>query len=150
MTSRPKPKPEAYDAAVALLARREHSRAELQRKLTQREHAADDIEAALDALERERLLSDARFAEQFVRGRIERGSGPHKIRAELRERGVADDVAADALAGHTQAWRERVHEVRRKRFGDAVPADYRERVRQMRFLQTRGFDAEQIRAAFEE
>ncbi|HET7307640.1 MAG TPA: regulatory protein RecX [Gammaproteobacteria bacterium] len=148
MPLKPKPnKSEAtpYDIAVGLLARREHSRGELQRKLTQRDCNAADVDHALDALERERLLSDVRFAEQFVRSRIERGAGPAKIRADLRQRGVADSIADEALADYAADWRQRIQEVRRKRFGESLPDDYRERARQARFLQSRGFTAEQVK-----
>lgn len=150
MPSKPKPDAKPYDIAVGLLARREHSRGELRRKLDQRSFEAGDIERALDGLERERLLSDERFAEQFVRERFERGSGPLKIRAELRRRGVADELASAALTGYDDEWRRRVCEVRRKRFGDGPPTDYRERARQARFLQARGFDIDQIRAALKD
>lgn len=151
MLSKPRPEPGSLrDRALGLLARREHSRVELARKLGQREFEAADIERVLDDLERERLLSDARFAEEFVRARFGRGSGPQKIRAELRRRGVADALADDALAEYSSAWRERIQEVRRKRFGDEPPADYRERARQARFLQARGFDPEQIRAVLKD
>ncbi|HET7570829.1 MAG TPA: regulatory protein RecX [Gammaproteobacteria bacterium] len=147
MPSKPKQKPDAtpYDIAVGLLARREHSRGELQRKLAQRGCEAGEIDDALDTLERERLLSDVRFAEQFVRSRVERGAGPAKIRAELRQRGVADVVADEALADYAAGWRQRIQDVRRKRFGESIPSDYHERARQARFLQSRGFTAEQIK-----
>ncbi|HET6724397.1 MAG TPA: regulatory protein RecX [Gammaproteobacteria bacterium] len=147
MPSKPKPKKSEatpYDIAVGLLARREHSRGELQRKLTQRGCDAADVDEALGTLERERLLSDVRFAEQFVRSRVERGAGPAKIRANLRQRGVADSIVDEALEDYAADWRRRIQEVRRKRFGESLPDDYRERARQARFLQSRGFTAEQI------
>ncbi|HET6655399.1 MAG TPA: regulatory protein RecX [Gammaproteobacteria bacterium] len=142
---KPESTPTPYDIAVRLLVRREHSRAELQRKLAQRGCDAAEVDDALGTLERERLLSDDRFAEQFVRSRVERGAGPAKIRADLRQRGVADSIVADALEEYAADWRQRAQEVRRKRFGDALPDEYRERARQARFLQARGFTAEQIR-----
>ncbi|HET8552389.1 MAG TPA: regulatory protein RecX [Gammaproteobacteria bacterium] len=147
MPSKLKQKPDTtpYDIAVGLLARREHSRGELHRKLAQRDCEAAEIDDALDTLERERLLSDVRFAEQFVRSRIERGAGPAKIRADLRQRGVADSIADEALADYADDWRQRIQDVRRKRFGEPLPDDYRERARQARFLQSRGFTAEQIK-----
>jgi regulatory protein len=144
MPSKPKPDREPRDIAVGLLARREHSRGELTRKLAQRGCEPGDIERALDALEDDRLLSDARFSEQFVRGRVERGAGPARIRADLRQRGVADGLAEAALDQYATDWRQRAREVRRKRFGDEPPADYKQRARQARFLQGRGFTAEQI------
>ncbi|HET7588264.1 MAG TPA: regulatory protein RecX [Gammaproteobacteria bacterium] len=153
MPSKPKPKKSdatPYDIAVGLLARREHSRTELQRKLMQRGCEAAAIDDALDTLERERLLSDARFAEQFVRSRVERGAGPAKIRSDLRQRGVADSIADAALEDYAADWRQRIQEVRRKRFGEPLPDEYRERARQARFLQSRGFTADQIGRVLDE
>jgi len=132
------------------LARREHSELELARKLTTRGYAADVVEATLAALVADRLLSNTRFAEAFVHARIQRGSGPQKIRAELRERGIADELIDDSLEAHADSWRELARDVREKRFGRGQPRDFRERSRQMRFLQQRGFSAEQIRGAFQD
>ncbi len=94
------------------------------------------------------LLSDARFTESFVHARIQRGSGPQKIRAELRARGIDDDLISTCLEAHDDEWRALIDRVRRKRFGTALPADFGERSRQMRFLQQRGFTTEQISAVF--
>jgi regulatory protein len=149
-----KPKPEPDDAMAArlaamdLLALREHSRRELARKLATRGFDPATIEIALDGLAGENLQSDARFAEQFVHARVQRGSGPQKIRAELRERGLSDTRIADAMATMEDAWLEQLRAVREKKFGPELPVDYRERARQMRFLQQRGFSGEQIGRLF--
>ncbi len=152
----PKPKPESGEAgatasvrklALDLLARREHARAELERKLTSRGFEPEVIGPVLAALAEAGLQSDARFAEQFVNARVERGSGPFKIRMELRERGLEEALADSALDAAGCDWRELARQVRRKRFGTALPDAFKERARQARFLQARGFDMEQIRAA---
>jgi regulatory protein len=132
------------------LARREHSEQELARKLTTRGYAADVVEATLADLVADHLLSNARFAEAFVHSRIQRGSGPQKIRAELRERGIPDELIDNSLEARADSWRELAREVREKRFGRAEPRDFRERSRQMRFLQQRGFSAEQISRVFQD
>ena len=132
------------------LARREHSEQELARKLATRGYAADVVEATLAALVADHLLSNARFSEAFVHSRIQRGSGPQKIRAELRERGIPDELIDDSLEAHADSWRELAREVREKRFGRAEPRDFRERSRQMRFLQQRGFSTEQISRVFDD
>jgi regulatory protein len=131
--------------AVRLLATREHSRAELRRKLLARGGDATVVEGLLDDLARRRLQSDARYAEQYVAQRSARGYGPTRIRAELRERGVEDAVIADWLDERDAAWNERLTEVLRKRFGSAGPADFRDRARRARYLEYRGFSAELIR-----
>jgi regulatory protein len=136
---------ELEQAAVRLLATREHSRAELRRKLTARGGEASAVEGVLDALAERRLQSDARYAEQYVAQRAARGYGPARIRAELRERGIDDAVIADWLDERDPVWKERIAEVARKRFGAAGPADFGDRARRARFLEYRGFGAELIR-----
>lgn len=151
-----KPRPEqAADAgviraaALELLARREHGRRELARKLAARGFQGRAVvDAVLAALEAEGLLSDRRFTEQFVLSRVERGAGPLKIHAELRERGVEETLIARSIEALADEWQRLMRTVREKKFGRAIPADYRERCRQMRFLQQRGFSAEQIGRVF--
>lgn len=131
--------------ALALLTRREHSRAELEERLRATGAAAEQVAALLQELVERNLQSDARFAEAFVRSRVLRGQGPRVIAAELRQRGVDPELAGAALEAAVTDWRARAAELRRRRFGDSPPADARERARQMRFLQYRGFSGEQIR-----
>jgi regulatory protein len=131
--------------AMNLLARREHSTQELRDKLLTRGFEDDEIVPALQTLSREGLLSDERFTESFIHSRMERGSGPVKIHAELRQRGVADEIITDWLDERDRVWLERAESVRCKKFGSALPVDYKEKARQARFLQYRGFSAEQTR-----
>ena len=141
--SRPTPRRQALD----LLARREHSRLELERKLAARGFEPDLISEALDQLGRENLQSDARFAASFVQARAARGQGPVRIRMELAERGVGGADTYLRAAGLD--WAALARETRIKRFGKAVPGDFKEKARQMRFLQYRGFSHDQITAALE-
>jgi len=131
--------------AMNLLARREHSTQELRDKLLTRGFEDDEIVPALQTLSREGLLSDERFTESFIHSRMERGSGPVKIRAELRQRGVADEIITNWLDERDRVWLERAESVRCKKFGSALPVDYKEKARQARFLQYRGFSAEHTR-----
>jgi regulatory protein len=101
----------------------------------------------LDALERERLLSDSRFSEQFVFQRTRRGQGPLKILHELAQRGVDEDTARAHVDPSDPGWVDGARQARAKRFGPVPPGDIRERARQSRFLQQRGFAAEQVRGA---
>lgn len=137
-----------YAAALRFLARREHSELELRHKLMGRNFTEAIVDAVIKQLLDEGLLSDQRFAEVYARGRSERGYGPLRIRAELRERGVSDSLTEQILAGLSRYWIESAGRQRDKRFGQPLPHDYRERARQMRFLQQRGFTSEQIQAAF--
>lgn len=136
-------------AAMRLLARREHTASELRHKLAGRDHPAEAVSAALDALAAEGLLSDARFAEVYIESRGGRGVGPLRLQAELRERGVDEALIADYLDFSDPHWRRRALAARLKRFGEAPLPDIKERARQARFLQYRGYTAEQTRAALD-
>lgn len=129
--------------AVALLARREHSRAELARKLSVH-GTQEEIDSVLNSLQDAKLLSDQRFAAMFVRSRAER-FGLGRLRQELRLRGVEAELAEQELAAeHLPGELERARGVWEKKFG-TLPADAREWARQARFLQGRGFGSEVIR-----
>ena len=134
-------------AALALLAGRDFGRAELARRLARRGYPSGVVEAVVEALVAERLLSEARFVEQFIRQHAGRGRGPLRIRAELRERGVPEAGIEDGLEAAGEDWAAVARDARRRRFGVSPPGDYPERARQARFLQYRGFTSEQIRAA---
>jgi regulatory protein len=133
--------------AMDLLARREHSRRELERKLDARSFDAAVIHEVLDALEANGLLSAERFAESFVAARYARGQGPYRIRRELAERGI--DSPDRYLDAERFDWQALAREVRRKRFGAARPANLADKSRQTRFLEYRGFGQEHIRRALE-
>jgi regulatory protein len=134
-------------AALALLAGRDFARNELAQRLLRRGYPAAVVTTVVEGLAAQRLLSESRFVEQFIRQHAGRGHGPVRIRVELRERGVADGEIEEGLAAAAEDWARIARETRRKRFGLSPPGDYRERARQARFLQYRGFSAEQVRAA---
>ena len=130
------------------MARREHSEKELRGKLRARDLDADDIDEVIHQLQEEGLQSDMRFAEALVHDRAGRGYGPRHIGQELKQKGVADYVAEEFLDERDAAWQDRIKEVRQKKFGNEVPADYKEQAKQSRFLQYRGFASEQIQGLF--
>lgn len=135
--------------ALRYLARREHSRAELARKLARHAEdtpdapAAQQVDAVLDALAAAGLLSDRRAAEALVGAKAPR-LGQMRLRKLLRERGVPDDEAAAALESVRGDELARAQAVWQRRFG-AVADDAAGRARQARFLAGRGFDAEVVR-----
>ena len=133
--------------ALDLLARREHSRRELERKLAARGFADELIASTLDALEESKDLQSARFTASFIRARAAKGQGPARIRAELAERGIDREQAAELLREADIDWAALASAVRDKRFGTGRPADFEERARQARFLEYRGFDGGQIGSA---
>ncbi len=125
--------------ALACLARREHGRGELARKLYPH-GKREEVDALLDELERAGWLSDARYAEALTRARAGR-HGSLRLKQELRDKGVADSVAAASLALARANDLVAAREVWRKRFGEP-PADRVAWSRQMRFLVNRGFPAD--------
>jgi regulatory protein len=137
---------ELRQRAIRWLARREHSRQELARKLA--DHGTrEEIDAMLAQLEREGLLSDARYAEAYLRSHGER-FGAARLRRVLREKGIAAEVAAAPLTELADEL-ERARVVWSKKFGEP-PRDAREWARQARFLQGRGFAPELIRRLLRE
>lgn len=134
------------EAAMDILSRREHSTFELRQKLQRKSHDETEIDTALQQLAEDNLLSDERFVESFVHSRRERGSGPRKIAVELAQKGVSDTLISRYLDERSPLWIDRASDVRARKFGDALPADYKEKARQMRFLQQRGFTTEQIQS----
>lgn len=137
-------------AAMDLLARREHSLAELQRKLRRRFADEEQVERQLQRLREENLQSDERYAGSYVRQRSARGYGPLRIRQEMLDRGLSEAAIGQAFAAEEVDWAALAVEVYHKKFGgQRVPqpgrADRREAARRIRFMQYRGFAADHYR-----
>lgn len=134
------------EAALRLLARREHARRELIDKLARKGWSAVDAGTTVAELADEGLQSETRFAESFVRQRAEKGYGPVRIRAELRQRGVAEGDADRALAELDIDFFERAAAVYERRYGHLPPpADLQERARRHQAMLRRGFTSDQLR-----
>jgi len=136
--------------AMDLLARREHSVAELRVRLREKFGETAALEPELERLVAERLLDDARFAEAFVRMHRNRGHGPVRILHELEQRGVDAELAEAAVEPRAIEWAGLARQWRVRRFGDGLPASAAEWQRQARHLQHRGFSMEQVRQALRE
>lgn len=134
-------------AAVRLLARREHGVEELRRKLLSKNHPEDVVARVLAKLQVKQLVSDDRYAATLVHHQAKRGRGPVRIRSQLRQQGLKDEVIEDNFDSATTDWARLATEVRRRKFGNSLPKTAAERAKQARFLQYRGFNADQIRAA---
>jgi len=133
---------------MRLLSRREHSKKELKRKLLERDFDSHTIDNILISLQTDRLQSDDRFAECYVRSKAQKGIGPVRLRRDLCEHEISDEIINCYL--HGQDWQQLAVEVRQKRFGSALPENFKECVKQMRFLQYRGFSTGQINAAMKQ
>ncbi|MCC7485777.1 MAG: recombination regulator RecX [Burkholderiales bacterium] len=129
--------------ALTLLARREHTRHELARKLAAAGDEPAAVEAVLDEFAARGWLSEARVTEQLIHGRRSR-FGARRIERELSERGVSRETVAAVLPALRETELDRARAIWRRRFG-RPPANARERARQMRFLQGRGFEPDVIR-----
>jgi regulatory protein len=129
--------------ALAMLARREHTRAEMARKLAPHAESAEQVEPLLEALVARGWLSEARFAESRA-NTLAQKFGSRKIEYDLRGRGVSADVLEQAVERALAQELENCRAVWRRKFG-VLPEDAAERGRQVRFLAGRGFSAEAVR-----
>ena len=134
--------------AVNLLARREHSQEELRKKLRKAEFEIDEINVAIQKLAKIDLQSDLRFAENYLHYRSQRGFGSQKIKFELNERGVDKQTINAVFEQEDIDWFFLAVLARNKRFGQKAPDDLKNRAKQQRFLQYRGFTHEQINESF--
>lgn len=139
--------PSAYDRALALLARREHSARELKAKLARRGLAPEDSAAALARLQSKDFQSDARFGEMLVRSRIEAGYGPRWIIAELKTHGIAESAARELVEAAQPDWPELARRQLRRRYGGKPAATFGERAKRAALLLRRGFDASTVKLA---
>lgn len=126
--------------ALRLLAQREHSRLELERKLAAHVEEGEDLAAVLDALEQRGFISEARVLESVLHRKAAR-FGSARLAQELRRKGLDDGLVRSATEQLRATELQRAHAVWRQRFG-APPATPQERLRQMRFLAARGFGGE--------
>ena len=144
MTMPVTPPPSLKGRALRLLAAREHSRVELERKLAP--HTGDDpaeLARVLDELADKGFINEQRVAESVIHRRAGR-LGANRVLHELRTKGLDNELLAEAATQLRATELDRARDVWRKKFG--TPAqDGAERARQMRFLAARGFDAEVVR-----
>lgn len=135
----------AYDKALTLLVRREHSARELKAKLARRGMDAEESAAAVARLQSRDFQNDSRFGEMLVRSRLEGGYGERWIVAELRTHGIAEDQARALVAAAEPDWPELIRRQLRRRFGGTRPGDPAARNKRAAFLLRRGFDASTVK-----
>lgn len=127
-----------------LLARREHGRVELSRKLRSRGASDELIDSALDRLTDDGLLCEARYLEAYISYRARSGYGPLRIREELTQRGLARNDIEQALRDSAIDWRALLQGVWQRKFAGEQPRDARQHAQQARFLSYRGYPADLI------
>ena len=135
----------ARQAALRLLARRDHSLAELKLKLQQRGFDKITISTVLELLQQNNLLNQPRFIENYIHFRKQKGWGPLCIQQELIARGIAEESIEEKLNIDDNAWLQEATKVLQKKFKHNSPSDFKAWTKQARFLQYRGFTKEQIR-----
>ena len=133
-------------AAIRLLARREYGAYELTEKLRYRGFAIEAVEQVVAWLQDKDLQSDRRFVEMYIRSRKSRGQGPVRMRAELQQLAINEELVRDHLESDEQEWVDIARQVCQKRFGIRREITAAERAKQQRFLQYRGFSFEQIKS----
>lgn len=129
--------------ALRLLAGREHSRAELEKKLAAHEAEEGELQRALDELEAKGFINEQRVVDSVLHRRAAR-LGAGRVKQELQAKGIGAEAVAEAVEALRATEVARAREVWRKKFGEAA-ADAAGRARQMRFLASRGFGTEAIR-----
>ena len=140
----------AWDYAISLLNRRDYTSRELSRKLEQRGYLEHPVEVVVGDLVSMNKVNDERYGQNFVAFRARRGHGPARIRADLKSSGLTRAAIDGAVKGEDAPdFAALARTVRARKFGSEVPKDRKERARQARFLQYRGFSTDHIRAVLE-
>lgn len=136
-------KPSLKGRALRLLSGREHSRAELERKLQPFEEEPGTLAVALDELQAKGFINEQRVIDSVVHRRAGK-LGTARIKQELQGKGLDAQAVSEALQGLRATEVERAREVWRKKFGEP-PEDAQAAAKQMRFLASRGFGGDAIR-----
>ena len=129
---------------IRLLSMREHSVREISKKLSLKCESLDLVYAVVDELIANKYLSDQRFTETFVRSRQNRGFGPNKIKMELSEKGIENNLIDDHLDVNSAIWYESAEQQYLRKYGDGLIEDYKTWAKRARFMQSRGFSMEHI------
>lgn len=139
---------DARVVALRVLAIREHSCFELKCKLDKKGFDEHVIDLIINECEKYNYLNDERFTEIFINSRRAKGKGPIHIKNDLQQRQVSVDLISTYLDLSDVEWIGCATRVREKKFGKEIPEDYKEKMRQARFLEYRGFTNEQIFSVF--
>ena len=142
MKDKPDTPAELKARALRYLVRREHSRAELVRKLSPHAESEAALNAVVDLLQSRKQLSDERFAEERARS-LSRKYGAARIRQDLKERGVANEIV-ERISGEGEL--QRAQAILQRKYREPA-ASREEQAKRARFLQSRGFSYDTIRSA---
>lgn len=139
---KPRQRPSALVMAVGMLARREHSQAELLKKLMLREVPEDEARAAIERLVEENLQSDQRFLESRVRIKLSAGHGPRRAQHELSSHGLAEEAVENAVDARDDKWQDAAYDLLERRYGPSpIARDFQTKA--FNLLLRRGFTQDQ-------
>ncbi|MBG5985715.1 regulatory protein RecX [Proteus vulgaris] len=147
---------ELYQYAIFMLSRRDYSTNELQRRIERRiretekdsSTAPECLPQVIERLLESQYLDDNRTIYSFFRSYLNKSYGPLRIRQELRLKGFPSEIIERVLEETDTDWYALCQEVKEKKFGTAKPKDFKERAKQVRYLQYRGFTSDYINALF--
>ena len=134
----------ARNVALNFLSRREYAVEELRSKLLSKNFPSEEVEAVIERLMLENLLSEERFVESFIRAKCEKGYGPLAIKNELFMRKVSEALIEQTFSQMNITWQENINKVFEKKFSTSDLTDLKEKNRCWRFLSQRGFTPDQI------
>lgn len=126
------------------LAKRDYSAQKIQEKLLQKGFTLSVILPVLEQLRAAKLLDDARFTENFIQNRMNKGQGPKRIAKELAAQGILQTMIAEKMNIFDNAWVVNLRKIWEKKFKKQKPLNYADKIKQTRFLLYRGFSSVQI------
>ncbi|MDW6093802.1 recombination regulator RecX [Vibrio rhizosphaerae] len=138
------------ETAIQLLSRRDHGRTELYRKLVVKDFDEKDVEQAVLACEQYGYLDDVRYTQGMIRHHLAKGHGKLRIYQALKQKQIDESIIAEQLAELDVDWFELAKSTAERKFGSGIETsekDPKMYAKQVRFLQYRGFDFEQIQYA---
>lgn len=139
---------DAKESALRLLARREYGAFELKQRLLEKGYDSAIAEEVITLLNTLNLQSDERFVESYVRRRVAKGYGPLHIQNELLTKKIKTELIQNEMIQYGEQWIEIINQISFKKFGTfCYMQDIKKRARQIRFLQSRGFNLHQITEA---
>ncbi|WP_193015566.1 regulatory protein RecX [Proteus sp. FME41] len=147
---------ELYQYAVFMLSRRDYSTVELKRRIARRIRETEKdspteeecLPQVIERLLESQYLDDNRTIYSFFRSYLNKSYGPLRIRQELRLKGFPSEIIERVLEETDTDWFELCKEVKERKFGESKPKDYKEKAKQIRYLQYRGFTSEYMNSLF--
>jgi regulatory protein len=136
------------ETCLRLLARREHSRKELLDKMVIKGFNKDDVLAVIDELVLQGWQNDQRYAESYVRYRMQKGAGPIRIINELRQTGIDAAIVDEIMQKTGGSWMDLLERVYVRKYKQDTSVDRNEWAKRSRFLLQRGFSTDMISALY--